>query len=160
MTSSISGESSLDDTVVVERHLFGLMDVDVAACPNPWPAGSMPADETVWAQLNRVDFRSVGEDHTAAVRLEGWAGTPADPAGDWDTEEVELVLTSGEVQLWTLTGGPSAHTLRVGPPGHRYLLRVSCRGQDSVLELALAGLPVPDGTEQYVLQFQPLRQAT
>jgi len=101
---------SLDDVVLVERHLFGLMDLDVARCPSPWPQGSMPLNLTVWAQVNRLDVRSVGEDHVAAVRLEGWDSAPAAPGGDWDDhEEVRLPLTSGEVRLWTLTDGPSPH---------------------------------------------------
>jgi hypothetical protein len=147
----------LDDTILVERHLFGLMDLDVAACPSPWPAGPMPPELDVWTQRNRVDLRSVGEDHEAAVKLEAWDAPPVPPNGDWSgDEEVEVVFTSGEVQLWTLTTGPSPATLRIGPPDHVYGLRVWRQGQDEVLELTYEGLEVPDGTERYVLQFRPL----
>jgi len=148
---------SLDDAVVVERHLFGLMDLDVTSCPRPWPQGPMPPDLAVWAQVNRVDFRSVGEDHTVAVRLEAWDDTPDDPDGDWDShEEIQLPLTSGEIQLWTLTDGPSPHTFRAGPAGCLYTVDVWSRGQGDVLQWQSEGEEVPDGSEQYVLQFRSL----
>jgi hypothetical protein len=149
----------LDDTVLVERHLFGLMDLDVASCPNPWPQGVMPPDLAVWAQVNRVDFRSVGEDHMAAVRLEGWESTPGPPDGDWDNhDEVWLPLTSGEVRLWTLTDGPSPNVLLAGPAGHLYAVHVWSRGQDEVLQWQHEGQEIPDGTERYVLQLHPLHR--
>jgi hypothetical protein len=152
---------SLDDVVLVERHLFGLMDLDVDSCPTPWPQGSMPPDLTVGAQVNRVDIRSVGEDHAAAVRLEGWDSAPAAPDGDWDDhEEVRLPLTSGEVRLWTLTDGPSPHVFWAGLPGHLYAVHVWARGQDDVLELQHEGEDIPDGTEQYVLQFHAVHPWT
>ena len=149
---------SLDDTILVERHLFGLMDLDVDGCPNPWPQGSMPPDVAAASQVNRVDFRSVGEDHLAAVRLEAWDAAPRDPAGAWaGHEELIVPLTSGEVTLWALTDGPSPHAFRAGPPAHLYGLHVWSRGQDDLLTLVHDGLDVPDGTEEYVLQFHPLR---
>jgi hypothetical protein len=117
----------------------------------------VPLDEDVWAQPNRVDLRSAGEDHEVAVRLEAWRTAPEPPAGDWaGGDEVRATFSSAEVQLWTLTMGPSPATFRIGPPGREYALRVWCRGHDRVLELEHEGLPIPDGTERYVLQFQPL----
>jgi hypothetical protein len=148
---------SLDDTVLIERHLFGLMDLDIASCPNPWPQGSMPSDLTMWGQVNRIDVRSVGEDHVAAVRLEAWDTPPAEPGGDWDDHErVQVLLTSGEVRLWTVTDGPSPNVFRVGPPAHRYAVHLWSRGHDAVLALQHEGAEVPDGTERYVLQFHAL----
>lgn len=147
----------LDDTIDVERHLFGLMDLDVESCPSPWPSGSMPPDVAVWPQINRIDFRSVGEDHVASVRLEAWDTAPAAPEGDWDDhEELEVSLSSGEVSLWTLTSGPSPSVFHAGPPGHRYAVHVWTRGQDEILRTQFDGDEILDGTEEYVLQFQPL----
>jgi hypothetical protein len=149
---------SLDDMVLVERHLFGLMDLDVAGCPKPWPTGPMPPVLTVWAQVNRVDVRSVGEDHVAAVRLECWDSAPTAPDGDWDDhEEVRLPLTSGEIRLWALTDGPSPQAFRAGPPGHIYAVHVWVGGRGKVLDLQHEGKEIPDGTEQYVLQFHALQ---
>ncbi len=151
---------SLDDTILVERHLFGLMDLDVDSCPNPWPQGPMPPDVAVWAQPNRVDFRSVGEDHVASVRFEAWDEEPDEPDGEWtDRDDVTVPLSSGKVKLWALTDGPSAHSFRAGPPGQLYALRVWSRGQDEMLTLVHEGLEIPDGTEQYVLQFRPIGAA-
>jgi hypothetical protein len=153
---------TLDDSILVERHLFGLMDLDVAGTPSPWPQGPMPPDADVWVQVNRIDLRSTGEDHEAAVRLEAWDRPPEPPGGDgwseWtDDGEAEVAFTSAEVQLWTLTSGPSGSALVLGPPAYVYGLRVFCRGHDVVAELTHDGLDIPDGTEQYVLQFRPLR---
>jgi len=119
----------------------------------------MPPGLAVWAQINRVDFSSVGEDHVAAVRLEAWDSAPDAPDGDWNHhEQVRLPLTSGEVQLWTLTGGPSPHAFVAGPAGRLYAVDVWSSGQDEVLQRQHEGEEIPDGTERYVLQFHPLHQ--
>jgi hypothetical protein len=137
----------MDDEVLVEYGVFGLMDLDVDGCPRPWPQEPLATD-AVTAIQNRVDVPSAARDHVAAVRLETAADEP--PAAE-DAEEVELVLTSGEVRLWSVTMGPSARTFTVGPPG-RYRLRVTAEGRDE----AAGQRPVPDGTERYRLQFWPV----
>ena len=141
----------MDDEVLVEYGVFGLMDLDVDGCPRPWPQEPLSTD-AVTAIQNRVDIPSAARDHVAAVQLETAADEP--PAAE-DAEEVELILTSGEVRLWSVTMGPSARTFTVGPPG-RYRLRVACEGRDEAAALSAAGRPVPDGTERYRLQFWPV----
>jgi hypothetical protein len=56
----------LDDRVLVEYGVFGLVDLDVAGCPRPWPL----AADAVTAIRNRVDVPSAARDHEAAVTLE------------------------------------------------------------------------------------------
>ena len=136
--------------MLVEYGVFGLMDLDVAGCPRPWPQEPLAAD-AVTAIRNRVDVPSAARDHEATVRLES---SPREPAVTDDVEEVDVELTSGRVRLWTVTMGPSAHVHEVGPPGG-YRLRVACEGRDEAAALSAAGRPVPDGTERYLLQFWP-----
>ncbi|WP_416973933.1 hypothetical protein [Streptomyces sp. 4F14] len=144
-----------EELILVERRLFGLMDTDTDACPNPWPAGPRPAGEPVIVRTGRIDFVSAAPDHRALVRLESWDHDPPAPDGTWaDEERTEIELPSGTVQLWTLTMGPGTAAFAIGPPG-RYALRVWTRGQDAALELSWRSRPVPDATEQYVVQFWP-----
>jgi hypothetical protein len=140
----------MDDRVLVEYGVFGLMDLDVVGCPRPWPQEPLGAD-AVTAIPNRVDFRSAASDHEAAVRLEA---TPREPPEWPDSEEVDVPLSSGRVRLWTVTMGPSEQVFPVGGPG-TYRLRVACRGRDEALALSVSGRPIPDGTERYLLQFWP-----
>jgi hypothetical protein len=146
---------SLDDYVLVERHLFGIMDLD--GSPTPWPQGSMPPDVMVHAQPNRIDVRSPSEDHVVAVRFQAWDGPPVPPEEGWEPlDEVRLALSSGQVRLWALTDGPSPNTFRAGPGAHMYQVMVYTRGQDEALVLHQEGAEIPDGTEKYLLQFRQL----
>lgn len=138
---------SIDDEVLVEYGVFGLMDLDVDECPRPWPEGSMEPGVAVEAIRNRVDITSAARDHLAAVRLESW---PSMPVTDREVDdEVTVELTSGTVQLWSVTGGPGRE-FKVGPTG-TYHLRVSCEGHEAAMQQEL----VPDYTERYLLQFWP-----
>jgi hypothetical protein len=142
----------MDDRVLVEYGVFGLMDLDVGSCPRPWPQEPLGGD-AVTAIPNRVDFQSGARDHEVAVRLESTPDEPPAPGPAWpDAEEVDVSLSSGRVRLWTVTMGPSERVFTVGDAGV-YVLRVSCRGRDEALELSMSGRPVPDGTERYLLQF-------
>jgi hypothetical protein len=141
-----------DGSVLVERHLFGLVDED--GSDPPWPAGAMPDEDEVYARPNRIDFRSAGEDHVAAVRLESWDGEPDDAGPDWsEVDELTVSLSSGRVRLWTLTDGPAGAAFGVGPPGS-YRLQVLVAGVEDVLTSQFEGTPIPDGTERYRLRFR------
>lgn len=132
--------------MLVEYGVFGLMDLDVASCPRPWPQEPLGGDG-VTAIPNRVDFRSAVRDHEAAVRLQSGPQEPPRLGPEWpDVDEIDVQLSSGQVRLWTVTMGPSEQVFTVGEPGG-YRLRVACRGRDEALELSISGRPVPDGTE-------------
>jgi hypothetical protein len=145
---------SLEDSVLVERHLFAVVDVD--GSDPPWPGGAVPPDEAVWLLPGRVDFRSVGEDHVAAVRFESWEAEPDEPDPGWaQLDDVTVTLSSGTVQLWALTDGPSSRTFTVGRAGS-YHLQIFARGTDEVLAAQLEGAEIPDGTERFLLRFMPV----
>jgi hypothetical protein len=156
---SASITRSGEDEVFVERGVFGLMDLDTASCPVPWPADLIPPEETVRVMTNRVDFNSAARNHVVAVRFEAWDGEPPqDPREreeEFDEEETQVELTSGEVRLWELTGGASARTFLAGPRGGRYGLLVRCYGRDEALGYEIESLAVPRGTERYLLRFWP-----
>ena len=144
-----------DDRILVEYGVFGLMDLDVDGCPRPFPDGASSSDEVVTAVSdNRLDFTSAARDHDAAVRLESWADEPPEPGGEWSGgETVTVRLTSGVVQLWSVTMGPSrVGAFEVGGAG-RYRVRVWWQGGDDALTRQLAGERVPQGTEMYLMRF-------
>jgi hypothetical protein len=144
-----------DDHVLVEYGVFGLMDLDVEGCPRPFPEGASSGDAVVAAVCdNRLDFTSAAGDHDATVRLESWAGEPSGPGGDWSGGETATVqLTSGVVELWSVTMGPSrAGAFDLGGAG-RYHVRVWWQGMDEAAMLHVTGEPIPPGTEKYAVQF-------
>lgn len=68
-------------------------------------------------------------------------------------ETVTVRLTSGVVQLWSVTMGPSrVGAFEVGGAG-RYRVRVWWHGGDDALTRQLAGERVPQGTEMYLVRF-------
>jgi hypothetical protein len=131
--------AAMDDRILVEYGSFGLMDLDVDACPRPWPEGSSSRNGLVTVVCtNRLDFVSTARDHKAFVRLEVWLGEPPQPEGNW----------AGGNSV-----GPSRiGTFDIGAPG-RYHVRVWRQGADDVAALDKAGERIPDGTERYLLQF-------
>ena len=148
--------SALDDEVLVEVGLFGLIDND-----GPPPGGpnwlTIGAPETLTAGPNCVALRSGGTDHFAAVRLESWDSAP--PAEDgWDAAwTTQLPLSSGVVRLVALTAPTSGRTLCLTGEGN-YGLTVYSRGR------AAAAAPPPvtgpfirSGVEQWLLRFWPVR---
>jgi hypothetical protein len=144
-----------DDRILVEYGVFGLMDLDVEGCARPFPEGATSRDVVVAAVSdNRLDFTSAARDHHAAVRLESWAGEPPEPGGDWsEGETVTVRLTSGVVQLWSVTMGPSrVGTFDVGGAG-RYHVRVWWQGRDDAVTLHMAAERIPRGTEKYLVRF-------
>ncbi len=143
--------------VVVESGVFGLQDIDTAATPVPWPQDLLAPGDGLLARPNRLDIECGVRDLAVQVRLEAWDGSPpepTDPEGGLDVEEDELTLSPGTVRLWELTGGGSAMTFEVGPPG-RYALRCVAPGQSAPAELVSSAERVPDGTVQYVFSFWP-----
>jgi hypothetical protein len=146
-----------DDGILVEYGVFGLMDLDVDGCPRPFPEGVSSGDEVVAAVSdNRLDFTSAARDHHAAVRLESWTGEPPEPDGDWaGGETVTVWLTSGVVELWSVTMGPSrVGTFEVDGAG-RYQVRVWWQGRDEAATLQMAGERILRGTEKYLVRFWP-----
>ena len=146
---------ALDDSILVEYRRFGIMDTDVENTPNPFPGGPI-SREVVSVQQNRIDIRSAANDHVAEVRFEFWRRRPHGEIGkDWeDLGEKKLRLSSGELQLWSVTMGPSPNLYAVGNPG-TYMVRVVARGRDSARQSWESGTPggVPHSTEQYVFSF-------
>jgi hypothetical protein len=148
----------LNSTVVrarVERFLLGIVDRDIDASPAPWPSDLSPVDEPVYARTNRIDLRSVAADHYATVALESWDGGPDDPDGEWEDDHyLQLSLTSGELEVVELTGGP-AGSFTVGSPGE-YAVSVHVAGRSELLSRYLATpSAIADGVERYLVRFWP-----
>ncbi|MEU8307892.1 hypothetical protein AB0C84_30435 [Actinomadura sp. NPDC048955] len=144
-----------DDGILVEYGIFGLMDLDVEACPRPFPDGASCGDEVVAVVCdNRLDFTSAALDHDVSVRLEAWSGEPPEPDGDWSgSETVSVRLSSGVVQLWSVTMGPSRiGTFAVGDAG-RHQVRVWWQGADEAAAMHMAEQQIPRGTEEFLVRF-------
>ncbi|MEV5979701.1 hypothetical protein [Streptomyces sp. NPDC052114] len=137
--------------VLVERFLLWLQDADEDVIDD-WPD---EAEGLVSAQHGRVDIRSKGHTHKAAVTVEVWDAPPEpDRSVAWEaTGEAELDSASGHLQFHT-AGGPDKNEISLGAADRRWRLRAHVVGQEEVAALAEQG--VPDGVERFLLQFWPV----
>lgn len=147
MAELVSGE---DLPVRVTFHGWSIQESDESVVPVPYPdEGGEPG--FLRAFPGRVDIRSAGHTHTAAVRVECFNAPVEAPAGEWDiSEEAEFISSSGEVAVWS-DGRDEEFTL---PEPGRWRLRVLCAGRQEVERLT-RDIGVAHRVERYLLQFWP-----
>lgn len=137
--------------VRVERFLLWLQEADEEVVDD-WPEGAV---ELVSAQHGRVDIKSGGHTHTARFTIEVWDAPPEpDDSVSWEaTGEAELDSATGQLEFHT-AGGPDKNGIDLGIANRRWRLRAHVVGQEEVAVLAEQG--VPEGVEQFLLQFWPV----
>lgn len=149
----------LYDEVLVDYGLFALIDVDGPPEEEEdvgWPFGE-ELPEWVQAKPNAVCFRSREMWHYPWVRLEAWEQEAPPVRGIWDeTCEVSFTSTSGRICLYVLAGEVSRHVFTLGPAGRAYHLRAFRRERQEERNAARKESGIPQGTEQYLLQFWPV----
>lgn len=141
----------------VRIDYFGLsvQDHNAAALPAAYPAGRDPRTEGFLTALpGRIDLKSAGHTHTAAMTVEIHDQRPSLPEGEWDeVEETAIALSSRRVVIWSVTSGPSGEAIEVGEPG-TWDARVSCSGRPETARREPVEGPT-GGTERYVVQLWP-----
>jgi len=147
---------SFDSEVRVDDGQFFLLDSSTTDLPQP------PITPTQWLHAGPgwIHFRSGAQDHYASVRFELWQDLPPRTTEPWElVDTVEVVSSSGIVQLWAPTIGPPDGRWELGHPG-RYGLRAQCRGRQAAAQALNTAVttdnPLPRGVEQYRLQFWSL----
>jgi hypothetical protein len=147
--------ATLDDEIMVEGKLFGLIDDDGPPEEGPnWLTLGVPA--TLLTGPNCASFRSAGSDHYAAVRVEAWDSSPPPADQEWpeNWSAEPISLSSGSVKLVAVTAASSGRLVRVGPAG-RYALGVAVRGR-AAAAIPDPAHPIRHGVEHWLLRFWPL----
>ncbi|MGW2233371.1 hypothetical protein [Streptomyces sp. NPDC001759] len=142
--------------VEVDFYGFALQDVDDTQVPVEYPEGREADSAFLTAREGRLDIKSAGHTHTATLSAEVWDGEPPAAAdrGSWEEQgEAQFRSPSGELAVWTVTGGPMDTYLSLSETGGSWRVRVYCEGRAEVRRLAWEG--VPEGIEHYLVQFWP-----
>jgi hypothetical protein len=116
-----------------------------------------------FVQAGVTDAICISEDsrHVASVRLEVWPDEPPDLDESWEQRRtVSLVRGSGPVYLVGMDGTSLGETPMDVPAGETVSVRVACRGREQIRALRIEQREVPDGTEQWLIQFWPSGQLT
>ncbi len=125
----------------------GWLDDDSLPPPSP-PAG----DELTATGKDWVSIVSEAQDHVAGIQLEAWSAEPP-RREDWEVSaDFQLTCTTGNIVPVAVMMGPSEEEIIVGPPG-TYSGRVYSRGREDTRNARETGLEIPDGLEQYLVQF-------
>ncbi len=138
----------------IEYYGLCLQEEDDALLPALYPEGVTHADGFVTAREGRVDIRSAGHTHTAAMTVEVWDGCPPPEETAWEAQgEAEIFSASGVLRTKSM-GGLGLDRLLLGEPGRRWRARVCCSGRDEVAVRAALEGPVR-GVEQYTVRLWP-----
>ncbi|MCZ1005433.1 hypothetical protein O1L68_00120 [Streptomyces lydicus] len=141
--------------VEVDFYGFCLQEVDDTQVPLEYPEGRKRG-AFLSVHEGRLDVESAGHTHTASLTAEVWDAQPPgeDGRADWDeVGEAHIHCSSGELALWGVAGGPMETCLHLSEVGGTWQVRVFCVGREEVRRLAQEG--VPEGVEQYLVQFWP-----
>lgn len=143
------------ETVEVLYSHFYIQDtggawLDDASLPQPAP----PEDgDLVLAGPDWISILSGAQDHVAGIQLEVWEREPPPQPADWEVSaDFELTCSTGTVVPVAVMMGPSEEEVTVGLPGV-YHGRMYSRGRGLARDALLAADSIPDGTEEYVVQF-------
>ncbi|MFB6756316.1 hypothetical protein ACFCX6_35965 [Streptomyces sp. NPDC056353] len=133
-----------------EVCFYGLWMQDSTVSFDDEPAQDAPFGSASGA---RLVIHSAGHTHTASFRAEVWDEAPPQMSGLWEQQaETRVDVPSGRLQLWTYTA-MTMDEIALGMTGRTWHVRVYAKGRDQVRELAQHD--VPEGVEQYVVQFWP-----
>jgi hypothetical protein len=148
----VTSEQSID--VRVEFGNFCLQEADEEFVPQEYPDGQDSDDPFLTPHEGRIDVRSAGHTHVAALIAQVWEGEPPPDGGGWEISgESELYSETGELSLWCHGGPTLGSTVGLGSPGMNWRVRVYSKGRAEVARLAEQG--VPHHVELYLAQFWP-----
>ncbi|MCK9928845.1 hypothetical protein MXD62_16945 [Frankia sp. Mgl5] len=146
--------ASCRDTVEVVYGHFYIQDKGVSwfhdsSQPEPGPPED---DDLVRTALDWISIVSAVGDHVAGAQLEVWDREPQ-RQDDWEVSaDFEFTCTTGNVALVAVMMGPSTEELIIGAPG-AYRGRVYSRGREDAEAALETADEVPEGTEQYLVQW-------
>ncbi|NMI62902.1 MULTISPECIES: hypothetical protein [unclassified Streptomyces] len=142
---------SFEAVVLVERHLFALIDNDPG---NEEPFARIPGNSAFLIHEDSVVVASDLADQLARVRVEIWDAAPDGPAGDGFRaigEVASVSFESGRIQLVNLMREPAGDEYALTSPGP-YRVRVWAGPQE---EDAQEELEAYRFFERFVIQLSP-----
>ncbi|WP_051716375.1 hypothetical protein [Streptomyces bikiniensis] len=135
----------------VDHYGLGLQDADDAWLPTMFPEG-FTRGPFVSQRPGRIDLTSAGHTQTVSFDAEIWSAVPTQPDGKWDEfANARIECRSGELRLWSVTGGPAAQSVALPREPMEWNVRIYCRGRANAAQACLTG--VPQGVERYLAQF-------
>ncbi len=154
MATSASATTTCRETVEVLYSHFYLQDtggawLDDDSRPQPGPPED---DELVRTGPDWVSILSGAQDHVAGIQLETWEREPPRQE-DWEVSaDFELTCTTGNIVPVAVMMGPSEKEVALGPSG-TYRGRIYSRGRGLARDALLSADSIPDGTEEFLVQF-------
>ncbi|GAA2340255.1 hypothetical protein OKJ48_20525 [Streptomyces kunmingensis] len=139
-----------EQTVAAEVMYYGLWMQDIGASFDDEPA---PNASFGSASDSRVVMHSGGHTHTASLRAEVWDEEPPAAPRPWEfPEQTQIEAPAGELRLRTY-GAMTPELIALGKGGRTWNVRIQVSDREEVEKLA--ELDVPEGVEQYLVQFWP-----
>ncbi|MBO1332625.1 hypothetical protein [Streptomyces sp. VRA16 Mangrove soil] len=140
-----------EQTVAAEVLYYGLWMQDIGASFDDEPA---PDAAFGSGGGSRVVIHSGGHTHTARLHAQVWDAEPPAAPGRWEeSQQTQIDAPAGELRLRTY-GAMTPELIALGEAGRTWNVRIQVSGRAEVKKLA--ALDVPDGIEQYLLQFWPV----
>lgn len=144
--------TAIDDTVDVEYGQFVLQELPMTrnALTLSVPTGSWTAVGGPGGLL----LHSAATDHSPAIRVELWDGTPTSEPGSANWAQI-LELTcdlATEARLQSVTASPGDHVLPVNRPGAHHV-RVHVGDQRDAAQLGEGSFAT--GIERWLIQLWP-----
>ncbi|MFJ3019557.1 hypothetical protein ACIPH4_01165 [Streptomyces tendae] len=142
--------------VLVDYYGLCLQDADDAWLPAMFPEGFAAGDFGT-EMPGRIDLTSAGHTQHVAATAEVWEHEPPLLEGPWDkTATARIECRSGTLRLWSM-GGPGLEDITLPSAPATWNARIFCTGRQEAAAASRDG--VPDGVEQYVVQFWPVEGA-
>ncbi|PBC92495.1 hypothetical protein BX281_0156 [Streptomyces sp. Ag82_O1-15] len=142
---------SFEAVVLVERHLFALIDNDPG---NEEPFARIPGNSAFLVHEDSVVVASDLEDQLARVRVEIWDSAPGRPVGEGFRaigEGASVSFESGRIQLVNLMREPAGDEYALASPGpYRVCVWAGSQEEDVQEELEAYRF-----FERFVIQLSP-----
>ncbi|MFE5088105.1 hypothetical protein [Streptomyces mirabilis] len=141
---------SFEAVVLVERHLFALIDNDPG---NEEPFARIPGNSAFLVHEDSVVVASDLEDQLARVRVEIWDSAPGRPVGEGFRaigEVASVSFESGRIQLVNLMREPAGDEYALAPGPYRVCVWAGSQEEDAQEELEAYRF-----FERFVIQLSP-----
>ncbi|GGQ85091.1 hypothetical protein [Streptomyces flaveolus] len=139
--------------VLADYYGLCLQDADDSWLPAVFPQDFIAGDFGT-PRPGRIDLTTAAHTQHVGVTVQAWEDEPPLLEGSWDkTAKARIECRSGTLRLWSM-GGPGLEDITLPSAPATWNTRIYCTGRQEAAAASRNG--VPDGLEQYVVQFWPV----